>query len=125
LGYSNEAEFPNVLNSWSDKLHPEDKEKTLNAFAAHIIDRTGKTPFDVQYRLLKKSGEYGWFKAFGETIRDAEGYAIRVAGGIQEITKDKISANYTQAEQDDFYIIASNKDKMQSAVKQVTGRRKK
>jgi len=89
LGYSNEAEFPNVLNSWSDKLHPEDKEKTLNAFASHIIDRTGKTPFDVEYRLLKKNGEYGWFKAFGETTRDADGYAISVAGGIREITKEK------------------------------------
>jgi len=89
LGYSNEADFPNVTSSWSDKLHPEDKDRTLNAFAAHILDRTGKTPYNVEYRLLKKCGEYGWFKAFGKTTRDSEGYAISVAGGIKEITKEK------------------------------------
>jgi len=90
LGYSNEAEFPNIFSSWSDKLHPEDKERTINAFAAHIIDRTEKTPYDIEYRLLKKNGEYGYFQAFGETIRDKEGYAIRVAGGIKDVTKEKM-----------------------------------
>jgi len=89
LGYTDETDFPNVLSSWSDKLHPQDKERTINAFAAHLLDRTGKTPYDLEYRLLKKNGEYGWFKAFGETTRDAQGYAIRVAGGIQDITKEK------------------------------------
>jgi len=88
-GYSNENDFPNVLSSWSDKLHPEDKEKTLNAFAKHLLDRTGKTPYDVEYRILKKNGEYSYFHAFGATLRDEQGYAIRVAGAIQDITEAK------------------------------------
>jgi len=89
LGYSSEADFPNVLSSWSDKLHPEDKKTTIDAFAAHLTDRTGKTPYDLEYRLLKKNGEYGWYKAFGTTTRDENGYAITVAGGIRDITKEK------------------------------------
>jgi PAS domain S-box-containing protein len=89
LGYSNEADFPNVLNSWSDKLHPEDKERTLDAFARHLLDRTGKTPYDLEYRLLKKNGEYAYFHAFGTTIRDENGYALRVAGAVQDISDAK------------------------------------
>ncbi|MCL2591097.1 MAG: PAS domain-containing protein [Betaproteobacteria bacterium] len=89
LGYSNESDFPNILSSWSDKLHPEDKEKTLNAFAKHLLDKTGKTPYNIEYRLLKKNGEYSYFHAFGATIRDEQGYAIRVAGAIQDITETK------------------------------------
>jgi PAS domain S-box-containing protein len=89
LGFSGEADFPNVLNSWSDKLHPEDKEKTLDAFAKHLLDRTGNTPYDLNYRLLKKNGEYGYFYAYGTTFRDENGYAIRVEGVVQDITKSR------------------------------------
>ena len=45
LGYRDESDFPNTLNSWSDKLHPEDKQKALNAFAAHVSDYRGIPPF--------------------------------------------------------------------------------
>jgi PAS domain-containing protein len=36
LGFSGEQDFPNVLASWSDRLHPEDKERTLDAFSPDI-----------------------------------------------------------------------------------------
>jgi len=89
LGYANEIDFPNILSSWSDRLHPEDKDWVLDCFAKHLLDRTGKTPYDLQYRLLKKNNEYSYFHAFGDTIRDKDGYAIRVAGAIQDISEQK------------------------------------
>ena len=87
LGFSSEADFPNVLHSWSDRLHPEDKEKTLEAFSKHLLDRSGQTPYDLEYRLQKKDGEYVHLHAFGATVRDENGYALRVAGAIQKIKK--------------------------------------
>ena len=92
LGYSSEIDFPNVLSSWSDKLHPEDKDRTLNSFAEHLLDRSGKTPYDIEYRLLKKNGEYAYIHAFGSTIRDEQGYALMVAGAIADITEEKKTA---------------------------------
>ena len=92
LGFSNEIDFPNVLSSWSDKLHPEDKKRTLECFSRHLLDRTGKTPYDIEYRLLKKNGEYAHIHAFGSTVRDENGYAVRVAGAIEDITEEKIIA---------------------------------
>gem|GEM_PF-596659 len=90
LGFSDERDFPNVLSSWSDRFHPEDKERTLSAFAAHINDRTGKTPYDVEFRLMLKNGEYRHFHAFGETLRDSAGVPIRVAGGLKDINEQKM-----------------------------------
>ncbi len=29
IGYRDRTDFPNVLNSWSDSLHPEDKQAAL------------------------------------------------------------------------------------------------
>jgi len=86
LGFSNDRDFPNILSSWSDRLHPEDKEATLNAFAAHLTDRSGRTPYDLTYRLLCKNGQYRYFHAFGATLRDNKGAALRVAGALEDIT---------------------------------------
>jgi len=86
LGFRGEYDFPNVLHSWSDRLHPDDKEQTLQAFAAHINDTTGITPYDVEYRLMLKNGEYRHFHAFGTTLRDTSGVAMRVAGALEDIT---------------------------------------
>ena len=89
LGYRDEHDFPNVLNSWSDSLHPEDKQAALNAFSNHVNDYTGGTPFDIEYRLRRKDGSYRWFKAIGTTVRESDGTPIVVAGSILDITDSK------------------------------------
>lgn len=86
LGYSDERDFPNVQSSWSDRLHPEDRDMAFAAFAAHLNDKTGRTPFSIEYRLQHKSGEYLWFLANGVSARDKNGNPIRVAGSIRNIT---------------------------------------
>jgi len=89
LGFNNERDFPNKTHSWSDRLHPEDKERTLNAFAAHLNDYTGKTPYDIEYRLMLKNGEYRYFHAFGTTLRDKKGVPLRAAGALRDINEVK------------------------------------
>ncbi|MCL2003149.1 MAG: PAS domain-containing protein [Oscillospiraceae bacterium] len=89
LGFSDESDFPNVLSSWSDRLHPEDKERILNQLAAHLNDYTGKTPLDFEYRLMLKNGDYRYFHAFGETLRDSAGVPIRVAGALKDVHEQK------------------------------------
>jgi len=98
LGYKDEKDFPNVLSSWSDLLHPDDKERTIEAFSKHLLDNTGGTPYDLEYRLLKKNGEYSYYHAYGETIRDKEGNPIRVAGALMDVTeiKNRILENELQ-----------------------------
>ncbi|MDR2570080.1 MAG: PAS domain-containing protein, partial [Oscillospiraceae bacterium] len=89
IGFTDENDFPNVLSSWSDRLHPDDKEYTLKAFKKHLTDRTGKIPYDVEYRLLKKDWTYSYYHATGETVRDKNGDAIRVAGALMDISEEK------------------------------------
>ena len=89
LGYQDENDFPNVLDSWGSKLHLDDKDSTFAAFSAHLLDKTGKTPYDLEYRLKTKSGEYRWFYARGTTLRDKDGNPLRVAGSVKDITEEK------------------------------------
>lgn len=86
LGFIDEKDFPNLLGSWSSRLHPDDAAPTLAAFTAHINDLSGKIPYDVTYRLLCRNGAYRWFSARGKTIRAADGAPLRVAGSLSDIT---------------------------------------
>src|SRR5262245_19485448 len=85
LGFQDENDFPNILDSWGSRLHRTDKDRTFAAFAAHLQHRTGRTPYDIEYQLQMKSGEYRWFLARGYTLRDASGNPLRVAGSLRDI----------------------------------------
>ncbi|MCL2069216.1 MAG: response regulator, partial [Oscillospiraceae bacterium] len=89
LGFDNEEDFPDLLHSWSDRLHPEDKERVLDAFMAHLNDCSGKIPYNIEYRLKLKSGEYRHFHAFGNTLRGKGGVPVRVAGAVMDINEKK------------------------------------
>ena len=85
LGYTVE-EFPDVLESWTSRLHPEDRDSVFAALTAHIEHHV---PFDTEYRLLTKQGDYHWFRARGQGYWDADGRLFRMAGSLQSIMDRK------------------------------------
>lgn len=85
LGCSTVEEFPNTLESWTSRLHPDDSARAIAAFVAHVDDRSGSTPFDVEYRLRHQSGAYRWFRGRGQTRRAQDGAPLRVVGAITDI----------------------------------------
>ncbi|MEO1653541.1 MAG: PAS domain-containing protein, partial [Bacteroidota bacterium] len=89
LGFENQEDFPDRLDSWTNLLHPDHTETTLAAFDAHLFDYSGKTPYDIEYQLQQKDGSYRWFRAVGKTLRDARGKPIRVAGTLIDIQDQK------------------------------------
>lgn len=90
LGYSSEVDFPNVCQSWSDKLHPEDVAPTFAAFTAHLKDRSGASRYDVTYRLMTKLGGYRWFRATGGCRYSADGGTIRACGSLSDVHDQKV-----------------------------------
>lgn len=87
LGYT-EEEFPDILDSWISRLHPDDREGVFQRLNACM--EQGVSHYDVEYRLLNKQQEYQWFHARAEVVqRDAQGRAIRMAGALQDITDRK------------------------------------
>lgn len=85
LGFG-EQEFPDVMESWISRVHPEDKDRVLGTLTAHI---DGGRPFDVEYRLRTKRGEYRWFRSRGQAIWDSQGRFVRMAGTLQCVTDRK------------------------------------
>jgi len=87
LGY----EFEEITASYSQfkkLLHPTDLALTIEAIKKHFEN---SDPYDVEFRLKTKSGEYRWFHARGDTIRDKNGKPIRMAGSLQDTHDRKIA----------------------------------
>ena len=89
IGYRDANDFPNVLESWSDLLHPDDKERILREYNDTISDYTGQKTYDVQYRLLTKDRGYRWYRAIGKPTRRPDGSPITYVGVFIDITESK------------------------------------
>ena len=92
LGYHGLDDFPNVLESWSDLLHPDDKDRVLNEYNETISDYTGQKIYDVEYRLLTKNRGYRWYRAVGKPTRRPDGSPVTYVGVFIDITEQKESA---------------------------------
>ncbi len=91
VGYRDETDFPNALESWSDLLHPEDKERVLQEYYGTISDYTGEKIYDVEYRMLTRGQGYRWFRATGKLSRRPDGSPITYVGMFVDITERKQS----------------------------------
>ncbi|MCV6636562.1 PAS domain-containing protein [Candidatus Albibeggiatoa sp. nov. NOAA] len=87
LGYQDETEFPNCLDSWTDALHPEDKPNVFQLYLGHLSDYSGETPYNVTFRLKLKAGKYRWYSAMCTTIRNEQGIPTRTVGSLRDITE--------------------------------------
>jgi len=85
LGLTDE-EFPNVLGSWTSRLHPDDRARVFAALYAHW---NRKEPYEIEYRLQTKSGAYRWYVARGQAMWDEAGHPLRMAGSLSDITERK------------------------------------
>lgn len=87
LGFS-EQEFPNTTESFIWHVHPDEANLVQEAIERHFNTRL---PFDVEFRMQTKWGEYRWFRSRGAAHYDDSGQPIRMAGAMQDITEQKIA----------------------------------
>jgi methyl-accepting chemotaxis protein len=85
VGYDNSKDFPNVVYSWSDRLHPDDVAATFAAFGKHLEDKTGRSRYCVDYRLKVRDGSYRWFRATGGCMHQPDGRTIRACGSLTDV----------------------------------------
>ena len=89
VGYQNEEDFPNVLESWENLLHPEDHERVMEEINPVLRDVTGNTIFDQKYRLETKNRGYRWFRSTGRMTRKKWGRAGVFYGMLMDIDEKK------------------------------------
>ena len=88
LGFE-EWELENLPSSFSDRLHPDDREYVMQAMEDHL---NRKIPhFRVEFRMRCKDGQYKWILSRGQALWDESGKAIRMAGSHSDIHDRKMA----------------------------------
>lgn len=88
LGYERTQDFPDGWESWLNAMHADDVDITVAAYNRHINDKSGNTPYLVEYRLMTARRGYVWFRERCATVRNEHGQALVSAGAIRDISDE-------------------------------------
>ena len=71
-------------------IHPDDLDKAMNAMKMHLSGLSDK--YEVEYRIMKSSGEYIWFYDIGAIVKkDSTSAPLNVIGFVVDINARKIA----------------------------------
>jgi len=84
--YTGVAESELLGWRWMDVLHPDDRQSTRQIWTDSVA---GRRAYDVEYRVRRHDGTYGWFKTRGVPIRDSNGNIVKWFGSCTDITDRK------------------------------------
>ncbi len=82
-------QLPPDSTSWTLRLHPDDSAEVLEGIHA-AIDGSANHWSD-EYRFRRQDGSYAWVLDRGFLIRDLQGKAVRMVGGMTDISAQKLA----------------------------------
>lgn len=80
-------------DAWSGMFHPEDRDIAWAYWRRSL--QTGE-PYQIEYRLRHRSGEFRWVLGRAMPMRDAEGAIIRWMGTCTDIHEQKAQAEHNE-----------------------------
>lgn len=82
-------DVPCTLADFPAGLHPDDRDATMDAFAA-ALDPARRAVYDVEYRTIgREDGLIRWVAAKGRGLFDGDGQCIRAVGTVIDVTRRK------------------------------------
>jgi len=78
-------EIEKTIDSWYNRVHPEDRDRVIPGI--HRLIAEAGTDWSDEYRFLCKSGRYAYVLDRGHVIRNADGKAVRMVGGMRDLTE--------------------------------------
>lgn len=73
----------NRLQVWRESIFEDDRDRFRKSLVGHLKN---DTPYDIEYRVASKAGDWRWIRARGQATRNSEGIAIRMSGTNMDIT---------------------------------------
>ena len=85
-GYRLEDGLGSDLTFWLERIHPEDRQKALEAYDRCI---TQGEPMNREYRFLMRNGKYIWLQDRAIRLTDTAGQSRHILGVIFDVTERK------------------------------------
>lgn len=84
FGYA-KSELEPGSDSWTNRIHPEDKERLLQSVYKAIAG--DKKTWHGEFRFLRSDGQGINVTGYGSIVRDVSGKAVRMVGSMTDITE--------------------------------------
>lgn len=84
--YTGQAEEELMGTGWINAVHPDDQQRTADIWAFAV---NSMTPYDTEYRIRNRSGDYGYFTVRGVPIKDNRGNISGWIGTCTDITEKR------------------------------------
>lgn len=104
LGYE-EGDIPDLIDGFYDLIHPNEREEARRRFNDYLMNRV---PYVMEFRLLKKNGDYHWFKSTCKAVWDEEGKPVRVVGSHADIHARKVYTDLLIQQEEKFRAVVRN-----------------
>ncbi len=89
FGRGHEHEFPDIMQSWISRIHPDDVAGASAKMGEQLADPSGKTVFDMEYRMKHRNGKYIWLRSSSTVVWSRDKVPLMAAGTILDITEQK------------------------------------
>lgn len=76
-----------TIESWTTRIHPDDYDRIVPDI--HRVIDGGGDRWSREYRFRRKDGAYAYVLDRGHAIRDPSGKAVRMVGGMTDLTERK------------------------------------
>ena len=105
LGYEPEG-LDESHEAWRERLHPDDRERTLQAFDDYLAGRAPE--YRVEYRQRTRLGTWKWILSLGSVqARDDTGRPLRMLGTHTDITVEREAQDALRHSEQRFRLAAS------------------
>jgi len=94
------AEVEGGIESWTNRIHPDELERVVSGIDGVIKGRTES--WSDEYRFRRKDGGYAYVLDLGHVIRDESGKAVRMVGGMTDLTERKRAEEDLQESEERF-----------------------
>ncbi|MFW2373858.1 MAG: PAS domain-containing protein [Gammaproteobacteria bacterium] len=88
IGYTTIKEFEDNTDTWTNSIHPDDRDAAWASINNHLQGRTDC--HKMEYRMLTRDGGYKWILDHAKIVqRDDHGRALRMSGTHIDISDRK------------------------------------
>lgn len=91
------AELSPLIDSWTSLIHPDDVDDVLAGI--HSAIERGDRDWELEYRFRHRDGHDVWVHDHALIVRDVDGVAYRLVGGMTDVTEHRrVAEQYRRAQ---------------------------
>ena len=121
LGFHNEQDFPNVPDSYSERIHEADQKRVMEEIYHYVNAGTSQEPLREDFRIRHADGNYRWFHMTVTAVFDSARRPIVLAATVLDVTEQKRSREIFEADMEkSIHSLAAGLDEISAVVAETT-----